>query len=132
MFIIISDLRSVISYTCSLFLVKKPHWLCNGQMYTSSVVDHGLEPRTGQTMYLLLLCSAWNIKQSEQRLVSSQVSEQKDMLFLWASTLKVQLSVLVYYKSDIITSLNVTCSGHEKQLKKSSFGIKQGLKNCTP
>jgi hypothetical protein len=82
---------------------------------TSSAVDRGFEPQLGQTKdYKIGICCfsakhatlrrkckdwlAWN---------QDNVSKWGDMstrrlLFRWASTKKIQLNVLVYYKADLI------------------------------
>jgi hypothetical protein len=75
---------------------------------TSSEVDRGFEPRSGQTKdFKIGICcfSAKHAalrKKSKDRLARNQnnVSEWRDMstrglLFQWASTINIQLSVLV-------------------------------------
>jgi hypothetical protein len=63
----------------------------------------------------------------------NNVSEWSDMsthglLFQWDSTIKIQLSVLIQYKADVITiiSLNESCSRHDVQ-KNCSLAIQQQL-----
>jgi hypothetical protein len=69
----------------------------------SSVVDGGFEPRSGQTKdYIIGIC-CFSAKHAELRRKSkdwltrnqNNVSEWSDMLFQWASTIKIQLSLLV-------------------------------------
>ena len=80
----------------------------------SNVVDHGFEPRSGQTTdYEIGICcfSAKHAalrRKSKDWLTRNQdnVSEWGDMsirrlLFQWASTIKMQLSVLVWCKADL-------------------------------
>ena len=87
---------------------------------TSSVVDHGIEPYSGQTKdYNIGICcfSAKHAalrRQNKDWLAWNQaiVSEWGDMsirrrLFQWASTIKIQLSLLVLYKTDLIISLKI-------------------------
>jgi hypothetical protein len=84
-------------------------------MLPSSAIDRGFEPWLGQTKdYKIGLCcfSAKHAalkRKSKDWLARNQnnVSEWSDMssrrlLFQWASTIKVQLSVLVYNKADLI------------------------------
>ena len=91
----------------------------------SSTVDLGFEFRSGQTKdYKVGTCcfSAKHEKlrrKSKDRLGQNQdnMSALSDMStgglsFQWASTIKIQLGVLVLYNADIIPS-NVTCSRHE-------------------
>ena len=81
----------------------------------SSAVDRGFEPRSGQTKdFKIGICSfsaehAALRRKSKDWLARNQnkVSEWSDMftrglLFLWASTLKIQLSVLVQNKANLI------------------------------
>ena len=81
----------------------------------SSAIDRGFEPQSGQTKdYKIGICclyskhAAWRSK-SKDWLTRNQnnVSLWSDMsihrlLFQWASTMKIQLSVLVYNKADLI------------------------------
>ncbi len=72
----------------------------------SSAVDRGFEPRSGQTKdYKISIC-CFSVKHSALKrksknwLAQDNVSEWSDMsthrlLFQWASTVKIQLSVLV-------------------------------------
>ena len=77
-------------------------------MLTSSVVDRGFEPQSGQTKdYEIGICCfsakhATLSRKSKDWLAQNQnnVSEWSDMstpglLYQWASTIKIQLSVLV-------------------------------------
>jgi hypothetical protein len=77
-------------------------------MLSSSAVDHGFEPRSGQTKdYKIGICCfsvkhAALTRKSKDWLAQNQnnVSKWSDMstcglLFQWASTMKIQLSVLV-------------------------------------
>ena len=77
-------------------------------MLSSSAVDHGFEPRSGQTKdYKIGICCfsvkhAALTRKSKDWLAQNQnnVSKWSDMstcglLFQWASTKKIQLSVLV-------------------------------------
>ena len=77
----------------------------------SIVITRGFEPRSVQTRllnwYLLLLHKSHSIKEKEQRFVMCNVSVWGDMcirglLFQWASNIKIQQSVLVLYKADLI------------------------------
>ena len=100
----------------------EPHRWWNGQCAPSSVVDRRFEPRTGQTKdYKICICCfaakhATLRRKSKDWLVRNQdnVSECGDvsiheLLFWWASTLKIELSMLVYYKADpIIISMQIT------------------------
>ena len=81
----------------------------------SSAVDRGFESRSGQTIdYKSGICCfstkhAAFRRKSKDWLAQNQnnVSEWSDM-FQWASTIKIQLKVLVYYKVDfIIISLKI-------------------------
>ena len=88
---------------------------------TSSAVDRGFGPRLGQTKdYEIDICcfSAKHAalrKRSKDWLARNQnnVSEWSDMsirglLFQWASTIKIQLTMLVYNRADfIIISLKI-------------------------
>ena len=82
---------------------------------TSSAVDRGFNSRSGQTKdYKIDICSfsakhAALRRKSKDWLARNQdnVSEWGDMsihklLFQWASTVKIQLSMLVYHKADLI------------------------------
>ena len=82
---------------------------------TSSAVDRGFEPRSDQAKdFKIGICSfsakhAVLKRKSKDWLARNQnkVSEWSDMftrglLFLWASTLKIQLSVLVQNKANLI------------------------------
>ena len=93
----------------------------------SSVVDRGLEPRSGQTKdYKIDICCfsakhAPLMRKSKDWLTRNQnnVSEWSDMstrglLFQWASILEIQLSVLVRYKATSSSShWKLTCSRHD-------------------
>ena len=81
----------------------------------SSAVDRGLDPRSGQTKdYKIGICcfSAKHVslgRTTKEWLARIRIkgSEWGDMsirvlLFQWASTIKFRLSVLVYYKADLI------------------------------
>ena len=83
-----------------------------------SVVDRGFKPRTDQSKD----CDSWCFsakhaalrRKSKDWVAENQdiVSEWGDMsihglLFQWASTIKIQLSMLVYYKADLIISLKI-------------------------
>ena len=87
----------------------------------SSAVGHGFEPQSGQTKdyKLVFFGSPLNTQHSgwlgiKIMHLSGATCLPTD-LFQWASTIKIQLSVLIYYKADIITiiSLNITCSLHD-------------------
>ena len=81
----------------------------------SGAVDGGFEPRSGQTNdYKICIC-CFSVKPAALRRKSkdwlarnqNKVSQFDDMsihglLFQWASTIKIQLSVLVWYKTDLI------------------------------
>jgi hypothetical protein len=93
----------------------------------SSVVDLWFECWLGQTKdYEIAICylSAALRSKSKDRLAQNQdnVSEWGDMsihslLLQWSSTIKIQLSLLVLYKVDIIIiSLNITCSRHDTRI----------------
>ena len=84
-------------------------------MLAASPVDHGFEPWSGQIKDCKIgMCcfSAKHIalrRKNKDLLARNQdnVSEWGDMsirglLFQWASTIKIQLSVFVYYKADLI------------------------------
>jgi hypothetical protein len=87
----------------------------------SSVGDRDFESRSDQTKHYKIGTCCFSSKhaslkrKSKDWLARNQdnVSEWSDMsirglLFQWASTIKIQLSVLVYYKVDlIITSLTI-------------------------
>jgi hypothetical protein len=82
---------------------------------TSSAVDRGFEPRSGQTKdYKIGIC-CFSTKHTALRRKSkdwlarnqNNVSEWSDMsarrlLFQWASTIKIKLGMLVWYKADFI------------------------------
>ena len=81
----------------------------------SSAVDRGFEPRLGQTKYYKIRICCFSAKHASLRRKSkdwlarnkNNVSEWSDMstqrlLFQWASTIKIQLSVLVWYKAVLI------------------------------
>ena len=84
-------------------------------VFSSSAVDRGFEPRSPQTKdYKIGIC-CFSAKHTSLRRKSkdwfvrnhNNVSEWSDMstrglLFKWASTIKIQFSVLVMYKADII------------------------------
>ena len=83
-----------------------------------SVVDHGFEPRSGQIKdYKIGIC-CFSAKHAALRrkskdwlaLNQDNVFEWGNMsicwlLFQWASTIKIQLSMLVYYIADLIIIL---------------------------
>ena len=84
-------------------------------VFASSVVDWGCEPQLGQTKdYKIGICcfsakhAALRKKRKDEFFRNrDNVSEWGDMsirglLFQWASTVKIQLDVLVQYKSDLI------------------------------
>jgi hypothetical protein len=84
-------------------------------MLASSTVDRGFEPRSGQTKDYKIGIFCFSAKHTALRKKSKDwlarnqinVSEWSDMsnrglLFQWASTIKIQLRVLVYYKADLI------------------------------
>jgi len=90
-------------------------------------VDHGFEPRSGQTktkkvVGASLLSTQYNGAEYRDGWVWNQdnASELSDMytyglLFQWASTIQIQLNaLLIKYKVDIIIiiSSNVICSRH--------------------
>jgi hypothetical protein len=92
-----------------------------GSVLASSAVYRGFEPRSGQTKdYKIGIC-CFSTKHAALRSKSKEwlardqnnVSEWSDMsvhglLFRWATTIRVQLSVLVYNKANlIIISLNI-------------------------
>ena len=71
-----------------------------------SMVDHGFEPRSGQTkdykigIFLLLCYKAYSFKEWEQRLGWHRIKiicpsdmSTHELLFQWASTIKIQLLV---------------------------------------
>jgi len=75
---------------------------------TSSAVDHGFEPRSGQTKYNKICICCFSAKQTALRRKSKDwlfrnqdnMSEWGDMsicglLFQWACTMEIQLSVFV-------------------------------------
>ena len=84
-------------------------------MLASSAVDRGFEPRSGQTKDFSSGICCFSAKhaalrrENEDWLARNQnnVSEWSDMstsglLFQWASTIKLQLSVLILNKADLI------------------------------
>ena len=87
----------------------------------SSVVDRGFEPRSGQTRdYKIGICCFSTkyvvlMRKSKDWLARNQnnMSEMRDMsthgvLFRWASTIKIQLSVLVQSNTELdIISLTI-------------------------
>ena len=87
----------------------------------SSAVDRGFEPRSGQTKdYKIDIC-CFSAKRAALRSKSkdwlsrnqNNVSEWSDMfthrlLFQWASTIQIQLSVFVYNKADLIIISYIT------------------------
>ena len=87
-------------------------------MLASSAVYHGFEPQSGQTKdYQIGIC-CFSIKHAALRrkswLVQNQdnVYEWSDMsirglLFQWAITIKIKLSMLVLYKADLVISLKI-------------------------
>ena len=90
----VNDLSSVIYNRISGVMVS---------VLASSVVDHGFEPRSGQTKdYKIGMCCfsakyAALRSKSKDWLARNQdyVSEWGDMLFQFASIIEIQLSVLV-------------------------------------
>ena len=100
-------------------------------MFTSNVADIGFQSGSCQTKnYKIGICcfSAKHIvlrwRSKEWLALNQDVSEwQVYPQFQWASTLNIQLIMLVKYKVDII-SWNVTCSRHDIA-ENCSFGIKQ-------
>ena len=64
-------------------------------MLTSSPVDHGSKPLSGQSKdyEIGILCFIAN---------QNNIFEWISMLFQWASSINIQLSMLVLYKADII------------------------------
>ena len=97
-------------------------------MLVLSVVDHEFESRSSQTIdYNIDIC-CFSVKHTSLKRKSrdwllgyqGNVYKWTDMstyrlLFRWASIIKIQLSVLIWYKTDIIIiiSLNaITCSLH--------------------
>jgi hypothetical protein len=89
-------------------------------MIALSMVDRGFEPWLSQTKYNNIGISCLSVKKTalkcKNHLNVSKCSDMSDMsthglLFQWDSTIKIQLSVFVYYKANIIIiSLNVTSS----------------------
>ena len=92
---------------------------------SSSAVDRGFEPRSGQTKHYKIGMCCFSAKhtvlgrKSNDWLAWNQdnVSEWGDisingLLIKWASTLKI-LSVLVEYKANIIIISQKNCSRHE-------------------
>ena len=100
------------------------YWLYHGLLYLThmvsffsnlSVIDHGFEPRSGKAKdYKIGIC-CFSAKHAALRRKSNDwlnqnqdnVSEWGDisicgLLFQWANTIKIQLSVLVLCKADVI------------------------------
>jgi hypothetical protein len=87
-------------------------------MLTSSVVDCEFEPRSGQTKDYKIGVCCFSPKYTALRrraktcwlrimCMWSNISTLR-LLFQWATTIKIQLCVLVYYKADLIViSLNI-------------------------
>ena len=80
-----------------------------------NVVDRGFEPHLGQTKYYIINICCYSAEHATLKgknkdcLVRNQdnMSDWSDMstrrlLFQWTSTIKIQLSMLVFYKADII------------------------------
>ena len=85
----------------------KPHRWCNG-VFTSSVVDRGFEPRSGQTNdYTIGICCFYTKHAVLRRKSKNWLARIQDNVFEWndmstrgllfqcASTMKSQLSMLV-------------------------------------
>jgi hypothetical protein len=82
---------------------------------TSSVVDSGFEPRSGQTKdYKIGICcfsgkhtvlrrksKDW-LAQNQDNVSKWGIKSLHKLLFQWVSTIKIQLSMLVKYKADLI------------------------------
>jgi hypothetical protein len=115
------DKNSKLSHLVSVSQKSKPHRWCNGwRVRTSSVADRGFDPMLGQTKdYDIGIC-CFSAKHTALRSKNKDwmarnqdnVSEWSDMstreLFQWASSIKIQLSVLVWNKADfIIISLKI-------------------------
>jgi hypothetical protein len=115
------DKNSELSHLVSVSQKSKPHRWCNGwRVRTSSVADRGFDPMLGQTKdYDIGIC-CFSAKHTALRSKNKDwmarnqdnVSEWSDMstreLFQWASSIKIQLSVLVWNKADfIIISLKI-------------------------
>ena len=99
------------------------------RVLASSVVDRGFQPRSGQTKDYEIGVCCFSDKQAALRRKSkdwlarnqANVSEWSDMstlglLFQWASSIKIQLSVLVYSTKRISSSSShwkLTCSRHD-------------------
>ena len=93
---------------------------CSTVQLALSAVDHGFETWSGQTKdYKIGICCfsakhATLRRKSKDWLARNQnnMSEWSDMsirglLFQWASTINIQLSLLVYYKVDLISSFKI-------------------------
>jgi hypothetical protein len=108
-----------LQYTCTCIVYSLSIWNRTSgvmiRMLASSAVDREFEHRSGQSKdYKIGICcfSAKHTafrRKSKDWLAPNQnnVSELTDMstrglLFQWASTIKIQLSVLVQYKADLI------------------------------
>jgi hypothetical protein len=90
------------------------------RVFASSAVDRGFEPRSGQTRdYTIDIC-CFSAKHTVLRRKSkdclarnrNNVSAWGDMsirglLFRWTSTMRIQLSVLIYYKADLIIIISL-------------------------
>ena len=120
--------------------------MCNrigGVMVTvlaSSSLCRGFEPRSGQAKNKKIGICCFFAKQASLRRKSKDwlarnqdnVSEWGDvsirgLLFQWASTMKIQLSVLVYSTKRTVSSSHWTliCSRHDIAKKKWWVGVKQ-------
>ena len=102
---------------------------------TSSAVDRGFEPRSGQTKdYKIgIYCFSANHtalrRKSKDWLARNQnnVSEWSDistrrLLFQWASTIKIKLGMLVWYKADFIIISLIINSNTEFQVLRHMIG----------
>ena len=104
------------------FIFSKPHWWRKVSLLGTSTVDRRFEPQSCQTQdYKIGIC-CFSTKHAALRRKSrdwsaqdqNNVSEWGDMstrglLFQWASTIKIQLSLLIYNEADlIIISLTIS------------------------
>jgi hypothetical protein len=110
-------------------------------VYISSAVDRGFEPRPGLTKDNKIGMCCFSAKHVAIRSKSkdwmarnqNNVSMWSDMsirglLFQWASTIKIQLSMLVKNKADLIIislKINLFSPWYTMQLKNCWIGVKQ-------
>ena len=94
---------------CSQFTFETHRW-CNVSKLTSNVVDRGFEPWAGKTKDNKIgICCFSTMHAALRRKSKDWFARNQDNVFEWgdmsihgAITIKIQLSVLVYYKADLV------------------------------